>query len=172
MQVPVITFAAYSGTGKTTYLEKLLPCLKASGLRVAVIKHDGHDFQMDTPGTDTFRLAEAGADTVAIVSGQRFALLERRSPAVEEIVERITGVDLILTEGFKRGPYPKIALYRAVSGKPLAAEPEDCLAVVTDTPLKAACPVFPLEDPGPLAAYLIDFVKQKKRGGEPHVDHG
>lgn len=158
MKIPVITFAAYSNTGKTTYLEKLLPCLKARGLRVAVIKHDAHDFQIDTPGTDTSRMAAAGADVVAIASGRRFALMEQRSLSVEEIVSRISGVDLILTEGFKHGPYPKIALYRKDSGNPLAADLKDCLAVAADTPLEADGPVFPLEDPTPLAEYLVRLV--------------
>ena len=166
MEIPVITFAAYSGTGKTTYLEKLLPCLRAAGVRAAVIKHDGHDFQMDTPGTDTFRLAEAGADPVAIVSNRRFALLERRSPPVEEIVRQITGVDLILTEGFKHGPYAKIALYRAASGQPLAIPTEACLAIVTDTPVEAACPVFSLEEPEALAVWLVGWLAAKREGGE------
>ena len=171
MAIPVITFAAYSNTGKTTYLEKLLPCLKAGGVRVAVIKHDGHDFRMDTPGTDTSRIAAAGADVVAIVSRRQFAWVEQRSPSVEEIVERITGVDLILTEGFKHGPYPKIALYRAASGQPLAAAPEECLALVSDTPLEAACPVFPLDDPAPMAEYLIGLAAQAGPGGRTYVDH-
>ncbi|WP_298035456.1 molybdopterin-guanine dinucleotide biosynthesis protein B [uncultured Dysosmobacter sp.] len=170
MEIPVITFAAYSGVGKTTYLEKLLSRLKAHGLRAAVIKHDGHDFQMDRPGTDTCRLAEAGADTVAIVSGRRFALLEQQSLTVEEIVSRITDVDLILTEGFKHGPYPKIALYRMASGKPLALDANDCLAIVTDKPMDAGCPVFPLNDPEPLATYLISTLDLKKENG--NVDNG
>lgn len=163
MQIPVITFAAYSGTGKTTYLEKLLPCLKTVGLRVAVVKHDGHNFQLDMPGSDTCRLSDAGADAVAIVSSQKFALLEPRSLDVDEIVHRIMDVDLILTEGFKHGPYPKIALYRKESGQPLAVEAADCLAIVSDTPIEAPCPVFPLNTPEPLAAYLIHLCH---RGGE------
>lgn len=170
MQVPVITFAAYSGTGKTTYLEKLLPCLKTAGLRVAVIKHDGHDFQMDTPGTDTYRLAAAGADMVAIVSNRRFALLEQRSLDVKEIVRRISGVDLILTEGFKHSPYPKIALYREESRQPLAADTENCLAIVTDTPVKANCPTFPLDDPQPLARYLIHILTKREEQHHAHND--
>ena len=72
---PVVTIAAWSGTGKTTYLEKLLPCLKRRGIRVGVLKHDGHGFEMDTPGTDTDRLARSGADAVAICSPGGFAYL-------------------------------------------------------------------------------------------------
>lgn len=156
--VPIITFAAYSGTGKTTYLEKLIPCLKAKGLRVAVIKHDGHDFQMDMPGTDTDRIANAGADAVAIVSDYRFALLEKRTYTVAEISERIQDVDLILTEGFKHGPYPKVALYRKAAGKPMATVLEKCIAVVTDTPMEMECPVFSLDAPNDLADYLVELL--------------
>lgn len=169
--VPIITFAAYSGTGKTTYLEKLIPCLKAKGLRVAVIKHDGHDFQMDTPGTDTYRIANAGADVVAIVSDYRFALLEQRSHTADEIAERIPDVDLILTEGFKRGPYPKVALYRASSGKPLAVAPEECIAVVTDTPMKMDCPMFSLDAPENLAEYLAELLVKTKNEGKANVNY-
>lgn len=171
MEIPVISFAAYSGTGKTTFLEKLIPCLKDLGLRTAVIKHDGHDFQMDTPGTDTFRLAEAGAGAVAIVSGQNFVLLKRQSLTVEEIAGMLSDVDLILTEGFKRGPYPKVALYRSDSGVPLAVEPEACLAVAADVPLQATCPVFPLDDAAPLAEFLAGLTR-KKQEETSHADPG
>lgn len=170
MKAPVISLVAYSGTGKTTFLEKLLPCLRALGLRTAVIKHDGHDFQMDTPGTDTFRLAKAGAGAVAIVSSGNFALLEQRGPSVEEIAGMLKHTDLILTEGFKRGPYPKIALYRAGSGLPLAVEPEACLAVAADVPIQASCPVFPLSDAKPLAEFLAELVKGKQEETS-HADH-
>lgn len=159
MEIPVFSFAAYSGTGKTTFLEKLIPCLKDMGLRPAAVKHDGHDFRMDRPGTDTFRLAEAGAEAVAIVSGGGFALLERRSRTVEEIAGMLKDVDLILAEGFKHGPYPRIVLYRAGSGLPLAVEPERCLAVASDVPIQAPCPVFPLDDPKPLAEFLAEAVR-------------
>lgn len=151
----VVTIAAYSNTGKTTYLEKLIPCLKASGLRIAVIKHDGHDFQMDQEGKDTWRFAQAGADAVAIASASKFALCRQRPMELEDIVRQLSDMDLILTEGYKAGPYPKIALYRSDSGKELAADPADCLAIVSDIPLDVSCPVFPLDDPAPLAAFLL-----------------
>lgn len=162
MAIPVISFAAYSGSGKTTYLTSLIPCLKDLGLRIAVIKHDGHDFQMDRPGTDTHRLAAAGADTVAIVSQKKFALIQHSPPSVEDIAARIQDVDLILTEGFKHGPFPKIALYRQASEQPLAVPADACLAIVSDVPLDAPCPVFPLDDPKPMAVFLGEQLMQKK----------
>ncbi len=167
MSVPVYTFAAYSNTGKTTYLERLLPLLKKAGLRVAVVKHDVHDFQIDWPGKDTWRFGQAGADVAAIASDSRCAVLEYRPVSLEELLGRLRDVDIVLTEGFKREGHPKIALYRAGSGKGLAVPPEDCFAIVSDTDIEAPCPVFPLDDPAPLAGYLL---KTLKRTGEPHVD--
>lgn len=157
--IPVVTLAAYSNTGKTTYLSSLVPCLKAAGLRVAVVKHDGHDFEIDREGKDTWQFAQAGADVVAIASATKFALMEYRPIGVEDLVGRISGVDLIITEGYKHGPYPKIALYRAASGKELAVPPEQCFAIVSDTPVEAPCPVFALEDPQSLADYLVRAVQ-------------
>ena len=152
--LPVFSLCAWSGTGKSQYLEGLIACLKARGLRVAAVKHDGHGFQMDTPGKDTWRLAQAGADVVAIASPTAAAVLSYRPTPLSRLVESIRDVDLILIEGDKSGPWPRIALYRAASGKPLAAEPEDCLAVVSDVPLAVPCPLFPLDDPAPLAEFL------------------
>jgi molybdopterin-guanine dinucleotide biosynthesis protein MobB len=161
----VITFAAWSNTGKTTYLEKLIPCLKDMGLRVAVVKHDAHEIQLDACGKDSWRLARAGADAVAVASGSQFALLEHRPLELSEVIRRLPEADLVLTEGYKNGPYPKIALYRSTSGKPLAVPPENCLAIVSDTSFEAPCPVFPLDDPQPLAVFLRQRLIRKE--GDP-----
>lgn len=162
MSVLIITFAAWSGTGKTTYLEKLLPCLKGRGVRVGVLKHDGHGFEMDTPSTDTDRLARSGADAVAICSPGGFAYLERKPVELQEALSHFAGMDLVVTEGYKNGPFPKIALYRKASGKPLAVPAENCLAIVSDAVLEVSCPVFPLDDPNPMAAFLADWLKHQK----------
>lgn len=154
---PVLSFAAYSNTGKTTYLEKLIPCLKQAGLRIAVIKHDGHDFQADREGKDSWWLARAGAETVAVTSRERFALFHYGPVALEALVGQLTEVDMILTEGCKHGPFPKIALVRAGSG--LSVPAEECLAIVGDYQGRADCPVFPLEDPQPLAGYLLRLLR-------------
>lgn len=160
MRIPTFTFAAYSNTGKTTYLEALIPRLKAAGLRVAVVKHDAHDFQIDQLGKDTWRFAQAGANAVAIASGSHFALMEYRPATLEEILGQIRDVDLILTEGYKSEGYPKIALFRSDSGKGLAVPADGCFAIVSDVPMEAPCPVFPLDDPTPLADYLLKTLKQ------------
>lgn len=98
MPVPVFTFAAWSNTGKTTYLEKLIPLLKRAGLRVAVVKHDAHDFQLDQPGKDTWRFARAGADVVAIASGSRYAMMACRPVTLEEILRQTRDADLCLVD--------------------------------------------------------------------------
>ena len=170
MTVPVVAFAAWSNTGKTTYLEKLIPLLKAAGLRVGVLKHDGHDFALDLEGSDTDRLACAGADAAAIASPFAFAYMEQRSVGPENAVRHFQNVDLILAEGYKNGPFPTIALYREASGKPLALPAEECLAIVSDSPLEAPCPVLPLEDPTPMAAFLMKWMREQ-RGERRDVSH-
>lgn len=159
MLAPVLTFTAYSNTGKTTYLEKLIPCLKRAGLKIAVLKHDGHDFQADIEGKDSWRFARAGADMVAVASEKRFALFQYHSASIENILSYFSNVDLIITEGYKQGPFPKVALYRADSGRGLSVPPESCLAIVGDYPKEVSCPVFPLDDPQPLTDYLLHLLQ-------------
>ena len=156
--IPVVTFAAWSGTGKTTYLEKLVAELKRRGLRVAVLKHDAHEFEVDKPGKDSWRFTRAGADVTIVASATHAAILENRPVSAEELVQRVTGVDLILTEGYKYGPWPKVGVCRAATEKGLPLPAEDCLALVTDVPLSAAVPQFPLDDPAPMAEFLISRV--------------
>lgn len=152
--VEVYVFAAWSGTGKTAYLEKLIPCLAQLGLTVAVVKHDVHGLALDRPGKDSHRLFQAGAEATAVVCGGEVLLHRRAEPTLEEVLALLPPTDLVLVEGFKASPYPKIGIYRAASGKPLAVEPEECLAVVTDTALDVPCPQFPLDEPAALAAFL------------------
>lgn len=150
----VYVFAAWSGTGKTAYLEKLIPCLGQLGLTAAVVKHDVHGLALDRPGKDSHRLFQAGAEATAVVCGGEVLLHRRAEPTLEEVLALLPPTDLVLVEGFKASPYPKIAIYRAGAGKTLAAEPEECLAVVTDTALDVPCPQFPLDEPAALAAFL------------------
>lgn len=157
--IPVYTIAAYSGTGKTTYLEHLIPALRARGLRVAIVKHDAHEFDMDREGKDSWRFTRAGAEVTAVVSGTKAAWIESRPLELDEVLSRIRDVDLILTEGYKTGPWPKIGLCRQGAGKGLAIPLENCAAVVSDVPLDAPCPVFPLDDPGPLADWLAGRIQ-------------
>lgn len=150
----VYVFAAWSGTGKTAYLEKLIPCLARLGLSAAVVKHDVHGLALDHSGKDSHRLFAAGAEATAVVCGGEVLLHRRVAPTLEEMLALLPPTDLVLVEGFKASCYPKIAIYRAGAGKPLAAEPGECLAVVTDTALDVPCPQFPLDEPAALAAFL------------------
>ena len=104
--IPMIGFAAWSGTGKTTLIEKLIGYFKGRGLRVAVIKHDGHDFEIDRPGKDSWRFTQAGADVSLITSGEKTALVERRGLTLAQAAALAGEVDLILVEGWKRGDFP------------------------------------------------------------------
>lgn len=154
-EIPIYSVVAFSGTGKTTYLEGLIASLREKGLRVGVIKHDGHDFDADQPGKDSFRFARAGAVITAVSSAAKTMWVEYRPLGPEAVAARMENVDLILTEGYKSGPYPKIALYRASAGKPLAIPAGQCAAIVTDTPLEADCPQFDINEPERLASWLL-----------------
>ena len=162
MSIPVYSIVGWSGSGKTTLLEALLPALKRRGLRVAVVKHDVHGFDIDQQGKDTWRLSRAGADVVAIESAERAAVMLNRPVSPCELVGRIRDVDLILTEGFKYGPWPKIVLHRAAAGKP-APDPEEAyFAVLSDVPLTVNAPVLALEDAEALAALLVEAARNPK----------
>lgn len=154
MNIPTYALVAYSNSGKTTFLEKLIPALKNRGLRVAVIKHDGHDFQLDKEGKDSWRITQAGADVTAIVSKTHAAIMENRPVPFDEIVERITDVDVKIIEGGKHDGWRKIMLYRVAAGKPMAAEPDQCFAVVTDAEIACSAPVFSLDDAEGLAELI------------------
>lgn len=171
--VPIITFVGLSGTGKTTFLEKLIPVLKARGYRLAVIKHDAHHFEMDKPGKDTWRFTRAGADVVAISNREKCAILER-PPAelsLEELVERLPEVDLVLTEGYKYGSHPKIEIHRAALDRPLLTPAARLLCVMTDEPLAVDAPQLDLEDAAGCAdrieAYLRSWPRNRWEPGEP-----
>lgn len=153
----VYSLIAWSDTGKTTYLEKLIPALKKRGVRVAVIKHDGHDFDIDHEGTDSDRFTRAGADVSGIFSDSHAAILLNGHIEAEKLIFLISmsgTADLIITEGCKKGKWPKILLYRESSGKPMAADPDTCAAVVSDVQVQTSASVFPLDDPDALAEYL------------------
>ncbi len=164
MGIPVVSLVAYSGSGKTSFLEKLIPELKKRALRVAVVKHDAHDFELDKDGKDSARITKAGADVTAIVSANRAAIMENRSVDFAEIVGRICDVDLIITEGGKHENWPKIMLFRAAAGKEFAAEPKDCIAVVSDVEIKEAPLRFTLEDAAGLADFLLRWLE---KNGKP-----
>jgi molybdopterin-guanine dinucleotide biosynthesis protein B len=167
----VVGFAGYSGAGKTTLIERLIPLLKARGEAVSVVKHAHHGFDMDTPGKDSWRHREAGAQEVVIASDRRLALL--REYAVEQapsarglIAELRQDVDWVLVEGFKHEDLPRLEVRRSGDARP-ARYPEDphVRAVLTDAPTGAlqptpACPVLDLNDVPALARWLADNAAQ------------
>lgn len=128
--------AAISGvknSGKTTFLEHLIPCLRSRGWRVAVIKHDGHEFEPDVPGTDSCRLRAAGAGGVAVYSGGRWMMVREEAVDVETLVAQFSDFDMVLLEGQKHSRYPKIELVRGVVSGESVCDPETLLALATDT---------------------------------------
>ncbi|MBC8263329.1 MAG: molybdopterin-guanine dinucleotide biosynthesis protein B [Anaerolineales bacterium] len=148
--IPIISVVGKSGVGKTTFLEKLIAELKRRGLRVAVIKHDVHGFEMDRPGKDSWRLAQAGSDSVVIASPKKLALIKRldREMALSEIAAFLSDVDIILTEGYTRGDAPKIEVSRRERGEGLLCAPDELVAIVSDQPFDLVVPQFDLEDAG------------------------
>ncbi len=136
---PVLGFAAYSGTGKTTLLVKLLPLMKLQGLRVALIKQTHHGFEIDKPGKDSFKLRKAGADQVLLSSGKRCAVITEYEDIIEpdlsELINKLDlkNIDLIMVEGFKHLPFDKIELHRPAIGKKLIFPDDDAvIAVASD----------------------------------------
>ena len=157
--IPIVSFVAYSGTGKTTFLERLIPKLKARGLKIAIVKHDGHRFEIDHEGKDSDRFTKAGADVTGLISSEKAVLMENRQTDPEEFLKKIDGVDLILTEGFKQGPWPKIMLHRKGSGKPMPLLPEECLAVISDVEILDCENVFTLEEIEKTADFLFRYIQ-------------
>ena len=153
--IPIYSIIAYSGTGKTTLLEKLITEFKARGLRVAVIKHDAHEFDIDHEGKDSWRFTQAGADVTVVASGSKAAIMENRPVPLDSLLDKITDVDIILTEGYKSGTWPRIAIQRSETGKPLPIPAEDCFAIVTDAPEYKETPCFSLEDISGLADFIL-----------------
>ncbi len=161
---PIVSVVGRSDSGKTTFLEKLIPALKARGLRVAVVKHDSHGFEMDRPGKDTWRLRQAGADAVMISAPHQLALIRSgldREATLDELAGLISEqVDLVLTEGYKSGDKPKIEVSRAViaSGELLCTK-DELLAVVADGPRAIDVPQFDLEDAKGVADLLVSYIR-------------
>jgi molybdopterin-guanine dinucleotide biosynthesis protein B len=162
---PLLGFVAASGTGKTTLLTQLIPLLKQQKLRVGLIKHSHHHFEIDKPGKDSFRLREAGANPVLLVSPYRRAMItEFPEPIEPRLMDQIsafaqTEVDLILVEGFKSEAFPKIELHRAALNNPLLY-PQDAniIAVASDCQLMLPTTVIYLDlnNPAIIAKFIVD----------------
>lgn len=158
MAIPIITVIAKSGSGKTTFLEKLIRTLTDRGYRLATVKHHSHSgFEVDQPGKDSWRHAKAGSRHVIIAAPDKIAsyrLLDHEL-TLDEVVHEVSGVDLVLVEGYKQANKPTIEIVRREVGLNLIGEPSQTLAIVTDTPLQVPIPQFNLDD-APGVADLIE----------------
>jgi len=159
----IIGLAGWSGSGKTTLITKLIPCLIARGVTVSTLKHAHHGFDLDQPGKDSFFHRAAGATEVIISSAKRFAILHelRGEPEwdLPDLVGKMSPVDLVLVEGYKRDAFPKLEIHRAANGKPLI-HPDDpyIVAIASDIALPAAkVPVVGLDDVEAIADLLLKF---------------
>ena len=171
-KIPVLGFCAHSsGIGKTTLLTQLIPALIQKDLRISVVKHAHHEFDIDHEGKDSFKLRQAGAVQMMVASRQRWALMTElvRTPHTENEPNLVhllaqmdnTLTDLVLAEGFKHEAIPKIEVHRAAFGSPLlASEDANIIAIATDTPLSIATPQIDLNDINSIAAFIHTWLKK------------
>lgn len=159
-EVPVICFvAAKSGTGKTTFLEKLIKEIVGRGYEVGTIKSDAHGFDIDKPGKDSWRFAQAGSKATAIIGPDKFALIQKTPSKkdLEEVVAMIEGVDIILVEGYKFSNRPRIEVVRSEMGTELVSPVEHLIAVITDVEgLSVPVPVLNINDVEGVADLIIE----------------
>lgn len=170
----ILGFAAYSGTGKTTLLEQLIPLFNEKGLNVSLIKHAHHDFDIDYPGKDSYRLRKAGAIETLVASNQRWALVHEHDheadkfPAEPNLTELIThlttdNIDLVLVEGFKHEAIPRIELHRKILNKPyLYPNDAQIIALATDSNDEniQALPLLDINDPRQIMHFIIREIQQ------------
>ena len=157
-RVPVISLVGKSGAGKTTALEHIIREIKRRGYRVGTVKHDTHGFEMDKPGKDSWRHARAGSDAVVVSGPRRMALIRKTEEemSIEEIVELMGDLDLVITEGYKRGAKPKIEVSRLERGTELLCQPDELIGIMADYLVDLPVPVFRLED----AAGVVDLLER------------
>ena len=165
-KVPILGFAAFSGTGKTTLLTQLIPLLQARNLRVGLIKHSHHNFEIDHPGKDSYRLRKAGASPIMMVSRYRRAVITEYPEAIEpHLFDQLayfdqSRVDIILVEGFKREHFPKIELHRPSLNKPLLFPNDNSIiAIARDASLPDPVPIpqLDLNRPDNVAEFILDW---------------
>ena len=156
----IFGFAGYSGSGKTTLIEQLLPLFTARGLKVSLIKHAHHTFDVDTPGKDSYRHRHAGCTEVLVTSSRRWVLMHElrgaAEPDLNEQLMHLSPCDLVLVEGFKHESIPKIEVYRARVGEPLL-HPHDAniVAIASDAPLTTPLPQLDLNQPAQIVEFML-----------------
>jgi molybdopterin-guanine dinucleotide biosynthesis protein B len=163
----ILGIVGWSGSGKTTLLTAVLPLLKAQGLRVSTIKHTHRDFDMDRPGKDSFRHREAGAHEVLVASGTRWALLhevEGPEPELPTLLAKLDAVDLVLVEGYRMHPFPKLEVHRPSLAKPpLWLNSPDIIAVASDVVLEIVPRMLlPLNQPEMVSAWILETFSQSR----------
>ncbi|HEV2188463.1 MAG TPA: molybdopterin-guanine dinucleotide biosynthesis protein B [Stellaceae bacterium] len=156
----IFGLAGWSGSGKTTLLAALIPELVARGVTVSTIKHAHHKFDIDQPGKDSWVHRQAGASEVMVASSRRFALMrelrDAPEPSLNELVARMAPVDLLLIEGFKHEPHPKLEVHRPSVGKPfLYPDDPHIVAIASDVALSAPLPVLSLADVVAIADFIL-----------------
>lgn len=157
-RVPVISLVGKSGVGKTTALERIIREIKRRGHRVGTVKHDTHGFEMDKPGKDSWRHAQAGSDAVVVSGPHKMALIrimDEEMP-LEDVVQLMGDVDLVITEGYKRGDKPKIEVSRLERGTELLCQPDELIGIMADYPVDMPVPIFALED----AVGIVDLLER------------
>ena len=155
----LIGLAGFSGSGKTTLLTRLIPVFREQGLRVSVIKHAHHKFDVDVPGKDSWRHREAGAEEVLVSSANRWALIHelrgRSEPRLAELLKKMSRVDLLVIEGYKSEPHRKIEVHRAATGKPfLFPDDPGIVGIASDVAVETPLPVVRLDDIVSIAALM------------------
>ena len=157
-------FAGWSGSGKTTLIEKLIPRFTKRGLRVSLIKHAHHTFDVDQPGKDSFRHRHAGAAEVLVTSSRRWVLMHElrgaQEPSFDEQVRHLSPCDLLIVEGFKHAPIPKLEVWRAETGEGLL-HPQDphIVAVASDVKIETGLPLLDLNDDAGIADFIVSHLK-------------
>ena len=160
----VFGVAGWSGSGKTTLIEKLIPRFVKRGLRVSLVKHAHHTFDVDQPGKDSYRHRHAGASEVMVTSSRRWVLMHElrgaQEPTFDEQVKRLSPCDLVIVEGFKHAPIPKLEVWREAPGEGLL-HPQDphIVAVATDAKIETRLPLLDLNDDGAIADFIVGHLK-------------
>ena len=172
-----LAISGWKNAGKTTLIEKLIPALAQYGLNIAVVKHDGHRYVPDVPGTDSHRFFQAGASTSLIYDGEKYSLTRRGSVTDEELLRMAPEADILLFEGAKRTGYPKIEVVRRENGRPPIPDLRGRIAYVSDMELLQEIPVFDPEDISEIAAFILKAcadgtLKERWKDGERDDDSG
>ena len=157
----IFGLAGWSGSGKTTLMTALIPEFVLRGFTVSTVKHAHHSFDVDQPGKDSWRHRESGAQEVMVASAHRWALMHElrgsAEPSLGELLERMSPVDLVLVEGFKRHAHPKIEVYRSALGKPLLHPDDPCVVAIAADTMQPdfSVPFLQLSDPGAIVGFVL-----------------